>query len=103
MELALLVLMLLPGRIVLLFCKFTAFLGTLHWPVDAVDMGHFGVCFLEILVLFEQWAGHRLLSEKVTRPHVRASRPILVPSVLVSEGIEIRHGVSSQQFGSGTY
>ena len=33
-----------------------------------------------------------MLSEKVTRPHVRANRPILIPSVLVSEGIEIRHG-----------
>ena len=43
------------------------------------------------LFFFEQWAGHRLLSEKV-RPHVRANRPILIPSVPVSEGIEIRHG-----------
>ena len=33
-----------------------------------------------------------MLSEKVTRPHVRANRPILIPSVPVSEGIEIRHG-----------
>ena len=47
---------------------------------------------MELLILFEQWAGHRLLSEKVTRPHVRAGRPILLPSVPVSEGIEIRHG-----------
>ena len=47
---------------------------------------------MELLILFEQWAGHRLLSEKVARPHVRAGRPILLPSVPVSEGIEIRHG-----------
>ena len=47
---------------------------------------------LELLILFEQWAGHQLLTEKVTRPHVRANRPILLPSVPVSEGIEIRHG-----------
>ena len=33
-----------------------------------------------------------MLSEKVTRPHVGASRSILIPSVPVSEGIEIRHG-----------
>ena len=33
-----------------------------------------------------------MLSEKVTRLHVRAHRPILIPSVPVSEGIEIRHG-----------
>ena len=72
--------------------RFTAFLGTLHWPSGSVDMGHFGVSFLEILILFEQWAGHRLLSEKVTRPHIRAGRPISVSSVPVSEGIEIRHG-----------
>ena len=54
-------------------------------------MGHFGVSFLEVLVLFEQWAGHWLLSEKVTRPQVRANRPISISSVPVSEGIDIRH------------
>ena len=56
-----------------ILCKFTVFRGSLHWPVDAVDMEHFGV--LAVLILFEQWAGHRLLSEKVTGPHVRADRP----------------------------
>ena len=71
--------------------RFISFLNTLHWPSGSVDLGHFGISFLELLVLFEQWAGHRLLSEKVTRPHVRANRPILMPSVPVSEGIEIRH------------
>ena len=58
--------------------RFTSFLSHLHWPSGSVDMGHFGVSFLELLILFEQWAGHRLLSEKVTRPHVRAGRPISV-------------------------
>ena len=33
-----------------------------------------------------------MLSEKVTRPHVQANRLVLIPSVPVSEGIEIRHG-----------
>ena len=64
-----------PYNVGILF-KFTAFLGTLHWPVDAFNMGHFGVSYLEVLILFEQWTGLRLLSEKVTRPHVRANRPI---------------------------
>ena len=72
--------------------RFTSFLNTLHWPSVTEDFGHFGISFLELLILFEQWAGHRLLGEKVTRPHVRANRPILIPSVPVSEGIEIRHG-----------
>ena len=72
--------------------RFTSFLGHLHWPSGSVDMGHFGVSFLELVILFEQWAGHRLLGEKVTRPHVRAGRAISVSSVSASEGIEIRHG-----------
>ena len=70
----------------------TSSFSTLHWPLGSDDLGHFGVSFMELLILFEQWAGHRLLSEKVTRPHVRAGRPISLPSVPVSEGIEIRHG-----------
>ena len=68
--------------------RFTSFLDTLHWPSGSVDLGHFGISFLELFVLFE----HRLLSENVTGPHVRANRPILIPSVPVSEGIEIQHG-----------
>ena len=28
-----------------ILCKFTAFLGTLHWPCDAVDLGHFDIFF----------------------------------------------------------
>ena len=74
-----------------ILCKFSAFLGTLHWPLDTVDMGHFGISFLELLILFEQLAGHRFLSEKVTWPHVRAYLPVF-SSVPVSEGNEIRHG-----------
>ena len=72
--------------------RITYFLNTLHWPSGTEDFGHFGISFLELLILFEQWAGHRLLCEKVTGPHVRANRPILIPSVPVSERIEIRHG-----------
>ena len=42
------------------------------------------------MILFEPWAVHRLLNEKVSRPHVRAHRQISHSSVPVSEGIEIR-------------
>ena len=77
---------------VCMLCKFTAFWGALHWPAGADGVGHLGISFLEVLVLFVQWAGHRLLSEKVTRPHVRANRPFSISSVPVSEGIEIRQG-----------
>ena len=74
-----------------ILCTFTAFLGTLHWPMGSEDLGSFWSFFSELLILFE-WVGHRLFSEKVSWPHVRADRPILIPSVPVSEGIEIRHG-----------
>ena len=46
--------------------KITSFLKILHWPSGSADLGHFGISFLELLILFEQWAGHRLLSENVT-------------------------------------
>ena len=55
----------------LLMLLSSLFLSSLHWPAGASDMGHFGASYLEILILFEQWADHRLLREKVTRPHVR--------------------------------
>ena len=40
-----------PYRIGIL-CKFTSFLGTLHWPVGSDDLGYFEVSFLELLILF---------------------------------------------------
>ena len=75
-----------------LLCKLVAFLGSLHWPADYGDMVHFGISYSEAVILLERWAGHRLLIEKVTRPHVRANRPISISSVPVSEGIEISQG-----------
>ena len=34
-----------------LLCKFFSFLGSLHWPAGAEDMGHFGVSNFEVLML----------------------------------------------------
>ena len=70
-----LVLVSLLSNSVGLLCKFSAFLSSLHWLVGAEDLGQSGVSYLEVLIVFEQWAGQRLLSEKVTRPHARAHRP----------------------------
>ena len=80
-----------------MLCKFTSFsfMATLHWPAGAEDMELFGVSFLEVLILFEQWTRHQLLSEKVT--HVRANRHISISSMTVSEGIEIRQGCQFYQ------
>ena len=30
---------------------FTSFLNTLHWPTGSDDFGHFGISFLELLIL----------------------------------------------------
>ena len=58
------------------------------------DMDHFGVSFFWNLQSFLRAKGwtRGLSVKKVTRPHGRANRPILIPSVPVSKGIEIRHG-----------
>ena len=57
-------------------------------------MGHLGVSFLELLILFEQWAGHRLLLVKRLLDLMcgLVVPPISVSSVPVSEGMDIRHG-----------
>ena len=92
MVVAPLVLTLLPGppKSVGILCKFTAFLGSLLWLVGTVDMGHFGVSFLEIPIFFLNTGPVTGCSvKKVTRPHIRPNRPISIPSAPVSEGAEI--------------
>ena len=44
--------------------KISHFLGSLHWPVGALDLGVGGVSYLELLILYEKWAGERLVLEK---------------------------------------
>ena len=56
--------------------KFPAFLGTICWPEGLNDMGKCGVSFEEILILFERWVGHRLLTETTVRENRRAGRAI---------------------------
>ena len=53
-----------------ILCKFTAFLGTLHWPMGSDDMGQFGVSFWSFLSFssngrdigcsVKRWVGHML-------------------------------------------
>ena len=40
------------------------FLGTLHWPAAGTDLGVGGISYLELLILYELWAGERLVLEK---------------------------------------
>ena len=75
--------------------KFTSFLSTLRWPEGLNEMGKFGVSYLELLILFEKWLGHRLLPEKTVSVTRRLRRPICVGTPPVSEGSRYGWGVSS--------
>ena len=48
------------------------FLKTLHWPVGDLDLGVGGVSYVELLILYELWAGERPSLEKA---HPRYLRP----------------------------
>ena len=72
-----------------LLVKVSAFLGTLHWPAGAVEFGVGGVSFVEVLILYEQWAGERLFLECAIPRYRRVGRPISVSAVPSGPGIDI--------------
>ena len=39
-------------------------MGSLHWPVDGLDLGVGGISYVELLILYELWAGERLSLER---------------------------------------
>ena len=53
-----------------------AFLGSLHWPVGGADLGVGGVSCVEMLILYELWAGERLTWEKAHPRYLTPGRPI---------------------------
>ena len=69
--------------------KILAFLGTLHWPAGDVEFGVGGVSFVELLILYEQWAGERLILEAAVPKSRRVGRPISVSAVPFGPGIDI--------------
>ena len=74
-----------PGLLV----KWVAFLGTLHWPAGCVDLGVGGVSCVELLILYELWAGERLSLEKAQPRYLRLARPLSVSAVPFGPGIDI--------------
>ena len=81
-----------------LLAKIVHFLGSLHWPRGAGDLGVGGVSYLELLILYEQWAGERLVVESAVPFARRVGRPISVSAVPVGPGIDI--GRSCRFLGS---
>ena len=49
-----------PGLLV----KWVSFPASLHWPAGGSDLGVGGISYLELLILYELWAGERLSLEK---------------------------------------
>ena len=72
-----------------LLVKVLAFLGTLRWPAGSVEFGVGGVSFVELLILYEQWAGEGLCLEAAIPKSRRVGRPISVSAVPFGPGIDI--------------
>ena len=69
--------------------KCVTLLGALHRLVAGVDSGIGGVSCVEMLTLYELWAGERLLLEKALPRYRRPDRPISVSAVPLGPGIDI--------------
>ena len=74
-----------PGLLV----KWVSFLASLHWPSGGSDLGAGGISYLELLILYELWAGERLSLEKATPRYLRPGRSISVSAVPFGPGIDI--------------
>ena len=72
-----------------LLIKWVSFLYSLHWPVGDLDLGVGGVSFVELLILYELWAGERLALKKAHPRYLRPGRPISVSAVPFGPGIDI--------------
>ena len=72
-----------------LLLKWVSFLGSLHWPVGRVDLGVGSISYVELLILYELWAGERLILKKAHPRYLRPGRPISVSAVPFGPGINI--------------
>ena len=72
-----------------LLVKFCSFLSSLHWPSTVDDLGVGGVSFVELLMLYERWAGERLVLEMSIPKPRRLHRPISVSAVPDGPSIDI--------------
>ena len=74
-----------PGFLV----KWVSFIGSLHWLVESVDLGVGGFSYVELLIIYELWAGERFVLEKAHPGYLRPGRPISVSAVPFGPGIDI--------------
>ena len=72
-----------------LLVKWVSFLGSLHWPAGGLDLGVGGISDVDLLILYELWAGERLSLEKAHPRYLRPGRPISVSAVPFGPGTDI--------------
>ena len=66
-----------------------SFLGSLHCPAGGLDLGVGGISYVELLILYELWAGERLSLEKAHPRYLRPGRPSSVSAVPLGPAIDI--------------
>ena len=69
--------------------KWVAFFSSLHWPAGGADLVVGGASSVEVLTLYELWAGERLVLEKAVNQYRRHGRPISVSAVPFGPGTDI--------------
>ena len=69
--------------------KWVAFLHSLHWLAAGGSLGVGGVSYVELLILYELWAGERLELEKAVPRYRRLGRSISVSAVPFGPGTDI--------------
>ena len=69
--------------------EWVSFFGSLHWPAGCLGLGVGGVSDVDLLILYELWAGERLSLEEAVPRYLRPGRPILVSVVPFGPGIDI--------------
>ena len=75
---------------VVILVKWVAFFGVDHTGLRLMlTLGVGSVSFVEVLILYELWAGERLFLEKVVPQYRRPGRPISVSAVPFGPGTEI--------------
>ena len=75
-----------PGLLV----KWVSILNSgLHWPIGDLDLEVGGVSYVELLIMYELWAGERLSLEKAHPRYLRPGCPISVSAVPFGPGIDI--------------
>ena len=69
--------------------KLASFLSSLTWPSEVVDLGAGGISYVELLILYERWAGERLRIEESLPKYRRPGRPISVSAAPLCPDAEI--------------